>query len=243
MQTHFSTPIFHNSDVVVRVATSADEVQHANKLVFQNYVQDGFWENDERQLHTNKFLSTPEREVFIALEGEHLVGTISIIKDSSMGLPSDGTQSALMQKLRAAGDKLAEVSAFSMDRSRTAHRRLACLLMSYMYQYSFYHAGIDRFVVSCKPAHANFYESVLCFSKLSDLTYYQHSQTSGYLLTLNLLEAHRLFSIKYPLGSATRKNPYRFYLCDPQPGHRFPRGALARPRTVDWLKQSMRKAA
>ncbi len=156
MQTHFSTPIFRNSDIVVRVATSADEVQHANKLVFKNYVQDGFWENDERQLHANKFLHTPEREVFVALEGEHLVGTISIIKDSSMGLPSDGTQLALMQKLRASGDKIAEVSAFATDRSRTAHRRLAGLLISYMYQYSFYHVGIDLFVVSCNPPMPTF---------------------------------------------------------------------------------------
>lgn len=160
-----------------------------------------------------------------------------------MGLPSDGTQLALMQKLRASGGKIAEVSAFATDRSRAAHRRLAGLLISYMFQYSFYHAGIDRLVASCKPTHAHFYESVLCFSKVSDLTHYQYSRTSGYLLTLNLLEAHRLFSAKYPSGPATRKNLYRFYLCDPQPCHRFPREALARPRTVDWLKQSLRQVA
>lgn len=235
-------PILRNPHPVVRTAVTREEKEAANRLVFENYVADGFWRDDEQDLQANGFLAAPSRTVFVVLEGGRVQGTMSVISDSPLGLPSDGTQAAPMRKLRASGDKLAEVSAFAMDRSRTAHRRLACLLMSFMYQYSFYHLGIDRLVASCKPAHAAFYQSVLCFSRVSDLTYYDYSNAAGYLITLDLLEAHRLFSEKYPADPATGRSLYRFFLCDPQPGQQFPDRPLKRSRQTDWVA-SVRKVA
>lgn len=236
----FGSP--HNLDVTIRVAIDKDEVRQADELVFRNYVQDGFWENDRDTLKTNKFLRTPERTVFVATSSKALLATLSIVNDSAIGLPSDGTQSILMQYLRRRSGRIAEVSAFAAERSRTANRNLVCLLMSYMYQYSFYHVGIDRLVASCKPSHARFYESVLCFSKVSDLTFYQYSQASGYLVSLDLLEAHRLVFDRYPPDPTTGDSFYHV-MSRPQPGQLFPDGPLARSRAVDWLELSTRRAA
>lgn len=237
-------PNLHNPDIVVRLANSQEELRLANTLVFRNYVQDGFWENDETQLETNKYLHSLNRTVFVVLEKGILIGTMSIIHDSPDGLPSDGTQKTLMQRLRAKDETLAEVSAFAMDRSKSSYRKLILFLMSYVLQYSFYYAGIDRFIASCKPEHANFYESVLCFSKVSDLTYYNYSHACGYLINLDLLEAHWLLSQKYPADPATGQSLYRFLLCDPNPSQDFPQFlALKRPRNMNWVELSMRRTA
>lgn len=236
MRAHFKTPILSRSDIVVRLAANKDEVQKANKLVFQNYVEDGFWEDDETRLRTNKFLHSPFRTIFVLLEGGRLIGTMSIIEDSDDGLPSDGTQTPLLNSLRNKGGLIAEVSAFAMDRSQSSRRRLFLMLVSYMMQYSFYHVGVDRLVASCKPDHAAFYETVLCFSKESDLTYYEYSHASGYLISLNLVEAHQILARKYPQDPADKQSFYRFLLCDPQPCQEYPAVPLKRSRGENWAE-------
>src|SRR5437868_2216446 len=157
MASRYRVPKLANPNIVIRLAHNQEEVEAANRLVFRNYVEDGFWENDETQLQTNKFLHSPARIVFVVLDEGNFVGTMSLIEDSRLGLPSDSTQAALMQQLRNSGDKLAEISAFAMDRSKTSYKNLFIFLWSYMLQYSFYYAEIDRLVASCKPKHADFY--------------------------------------------------------------------------------------
>jgi len=241
--TRAKVPTLSDNNVVIRTTHDPEEIRQANRLVFQNYVEDGFWEDDERQIDTNKYLHTPSRTVFVVLEAGKLVGTMSIIEDSAEGLPSDGTQAALMSQLRNR-EKLAEVSAFAMDRSTTSHRKLIFFLMSFGFQHCFYYMGLDRLIASCKPGHANFYESTLCFSKVSDLTYYDYSHASGYLVSLDLVDAHHLLSAKYPSDSETGKSFYRFLMCDPQPCHRFlPTSLIKRPRERDWARLGLMKVA
>jgi hypothetical protein len=234
-------PTLRNSQLVVRVTRDPDEIARANWLVYENYVADGFWEDNKKQLETNKFLHSQHRTVFVVEEAGQILGTMSLIGDSEDGLPSDGTQLPLMQTLRKQSHGIAEVSAFAMDRSKTSTRRLMLFLISYMHQHAFYYAGMDRLVASCKPEHADFYEQVIGWSKVSDLTYYDYSHASGYLISLNLLDAHRILSEKYP-PDPTAQSFYHFLLCDPHPIHRFAAGGMRRARE-DWLPAARRRVA
>lgn len=236
-------PKLTSSNLVIRLTNEPHEIHQANELVFHNYVAAGFWENDHDKLRTNKFLHTSARKVFVALEDGRLLGTMSIVVDSQAGLPSDSAQAVQMQQVRAMGGTVAEVSAFAMDRSKTAHRRLIFFLISYMFQYSFYHAGIDRLVVSCIPTHADFYESALCFSKVGGPTYYMYTRVDAYLLSLDLLQAHSVLSKKYPMNESTGESLYRFLLRDPQPCQCFTGLPLKRPRDFDWVERSLQKVA
>jgi hypothetical protein len=233
-------PRLSNPAISVRLAADPREIHLADALVFRNYVADGFWSDDPAQLDTNPYLRSTARTVLVVREGPALLGTLSIIEDSPIGLPSDGTQRRLLERLRASGRRLAEVSALAMDRSATSNRRLILHLISFLFQYAFYHVGLDCLVASCKPDHADFYESTLCFRKLSDLTYYDYSRAAGYLVALDLLEAHELLSCKYGPGPDTL---YRFLMCDPQPCHRFPGGPVKRSRATDWRAASRRRVA
>lgn len=243
MASRIKVPKVTSSNLTVRVTANTQDIERANALVVRNYVAAGFWGEDEDKLRTNKILYAPARKVFVALEDGRLVGTMSIILDSQTGLPSDSVQPAQMQQLRGMGGSLAEVSAFAMERSVTSHRKLIFFLISYMFQYSFYHAGVDRLAVSCVPAHAHFYESALCFSKISGPTYYAYTRAVAYLLSLDLLQAHSLLSQKYPSDPATGDSFYRFLLGDPQPCQCFTGLPLKRPRNLDWIGRSLGKVA
>lgn len=232
-------PRLDNPHIAIRLARSKQEIDAANSLVFKNYVEDGFWENDEKILRTSKYLHCLAREVFVALDAGSLVGTMSIIHDSKMGLPSDKFQPEVMKQLRATGDSLAEVSALAMDKSYPGHRSIVLFLMKFAMQYSFYYAGIDRLVVACKPRHAAFYRSVIRFQQVGETTYYDYSHHVGELLTLNLIEAHKLLSEYYETDAAPEDNFYRFMLVHDHPSLHFPeKRPKKRSPNIDWVAQA-----
>src|SRR5581483_5350425 len=120
----FRVPTLNSStNVVIRLTEDRGEIDRANHLIFGNYVSAKYWENDAKNLQ-NVFLHTPMRKVIVALENDELVGTASVIRDSSIGLPSDGAQHELMQQLRAKGS-LAEISGLAVDRTKSSNRKLA----------------------------------------------------------------------------------------------------------------------
>ena len=229
--------------VVIRIARNEAEETAANLLVNRNYIEDGFWTHDEQQLRNNFFLHSPNRTVFVVFACGRLVGTMSVVSDSKEGQPSDRTQEKQVNQLRKPSTKIAEVSAFAMDRAKCSHRKLVMFLVSYVLQHCFYHAGFDRLIGSCTPEHANFYESVLCFSKIGAPVYYSYSRSTGYLISLDLIEAHRLLWQRFPSDPDTGESLYRFLLCDPQPCHYFPTSEFARSRRVNWLELSLDQAA
>jgi len=226
--------------VTIRLAESPGEIEASNRLVYQNYVEDGFWEPDETQLKTNKYLHSPHRIAWVAVDRGELLGTMSIIRDSQHGLPSDTAQPALMSQLRTGGDTLAEVSCLATQRSRAAYP-IILFLMAWGMQYCFHYEGLDRLVASCKPQHADFYESVLCFTKVSAPTFYDYSHAVGYLISLQLLDAHQLLANRYPRNLVTGASFYRFLLVDPHPALQFPASVtLRRPRAMDWAGATSR---
>lgn len=236
-------PKLTNPNIVVRTTNDSTEIEQANKLVFRNYVEAGFWENNEDRWRQNKYLHTPARHVFVMMDRDRLLGTMSIIVDSPEGLPSDSAQPALMQGLRAKGGKLAEVSAFAMDRSATRQRNLFFFLISYMFQFSFFYAEVDRLAVSCVSAHANFYESVLGFARMGGPVYYAYTRVMAFLLTLDIAD-QVLLANRYASNAMADNTLYHFLFSELQPAHHFPASLeIKRTRGTRETAQNLQKAA
>lgn len=209
-----------SNNIIIRLTEDKGEIEGANRLIFGNYVSAKYWENDAKNLQ-NEFLHTAARKVIVALENKRLVGTISLLVDSPIGLPSESAQAALIRDLRAKEGRLAEVSGFAMNRARTANTRLALFLMSYVLRCAYYQEAVDRVVASCIASHARFYESALGFSRLSGPTRYRDSQAAPgfYLLGLELGGLHSTF-----IADDFR----RFIFHDSHPSQRFPLGQDAK---------------
>lgn len=239
MVSRVKVPQLKNPNIVVRLAETAEEVEAANRLVCANYVDVGLWD-DEEEFRSSKYHHTVARIVFVMLDGEKIIGTVSIIKDSQNGLPADTFQPQLMSRLRATGERLAEVTALAVDKSVEQQRTLVLFLYKYLYQYSFYYGGIDRFVATVTPKHAFFYESICCFEKLSNSTDYYYVKLNVQLLTLPLVRAHLSFSERYETDEK-KDNFYRFMLVTEHPSLVFPdKALLKRSREYDWLAHARR---
>ncbi len=245
MLAKIKAPQLRNPNIVFRLAKEGHEIRQADQLVFYNYLDVGLW-TDEKEFRENRYLHSPMRTVFVAVENGKVLATVSTIRDSSIGLPADKFQPEIMKRLRSAGERIAEVSALAVDRSASKHERtLVLFLYKFLYQYSFFYAETDRFVATTTPKHAFFYESVCGFQKLSDVTDYYYVKLGVQLLTAHLIRDREPLATRYDLETerdgkdSAERNFYHFLLIDEHPNIDFPdRSLMRRRRDVDWLVQA-----
>lgn len=211
-------PSLTNPDLVIRLAETNDEIEQANQLIYRNYVG-LYWPDDIGMFRRNKYLTSPERHVFVATDGDGVIGTMSIITDSSLGLPSDSFQPEILKIYRQQNERMAELTSFAVDQSIKQPTSLILFLYKFFLQYSFYYLNLDRLIGSCRPKHADFYQKVLCFEKLTvPLPYGYAGGVECQLVTLDLTRVHELLSTRY----STAPSFYRFLLVDEHPNVHLP---------------------
>ena len=235
-------PRLKDSNVIIRLARDKTEIAEANRLVCNNYIEEGYWDTDE-PFRKNKHMHSETRTVFVAEKLGQIIGTASIVKDSRDGLPADKAYQSTLRRFRNQGERLAEVSSLAVDKNYSGqHKNLVIFLFKYLYQYSFYYAHLDRFVVAAVARHVPFYKSVYRFEQLTGETSnsYVKDDVRLVLLTLPLLKAHKLYFEQYEASIADiRESYYRFMLVDEHPNLQFPdKGQMLRRREIDWVAQA-----
>lgn len=235
-------PKLKNPNVVFRLAASIEEIENADQLVLKNYMGVGLW-SDNNELVQNKHLRAPLRTCLVAMDSEHMLATVSIVKDSSYGLPADKFQPHAMKRIRAWGDHLAEVSALAVDRCANQCSEIILFLFAYLTQYSFFYSDIDRFIISTTEKHARFYRSVFGFQVFSEPTQHYYVKVKGQLLTVHLLCDRIALAKNYGIDPVSRKpGAYEFYdflLTTNHKCFRFPeRHLMRRQRDHDWLARA-----
>jgi hypothetical protein len=181
-------PQLSNRNVVVRLANTEEEIQQANHLVFQNYVDCGYWLDDTATLENNRYFKLPTRRVVVAVEHARVLGTMSIVLDSRAGIPADSFQPAAVDKLRRHGGRLAEMSALAIDRDRNTPRHLIDFLFAFAFQYGYFYAGLDRFVAVCHPKHARFHKHRYGFELVDTAGLYAYVKAPGQIVVRDLAE-------------------------------------------------------
>src|SRR5712692_3392088 len=109
MSSRFRVPKLTSPNVVIRLALSSDEVEAANWLVYRNYIN-LYWPEDQDAFRRNKYLALPTRHAFVAVDAGRVIGTMSIIKDSPAGLPSDTFRPGILHRYRQDKERLGEVT-------------------------------------------------------------------------------------------------------------------------------------
>jgi hypothetical protein len=101
----------------------------------------------------------------IALWDDQVVGTLSLVRDGSFGLPSDAIFD--LTTYRSMGTRLVEVSGLAVNR-QFSHMRGEILfpLLKFMYEYCVRCFGADCLIISVNPSWIDFYEALLGFVRI-----------------------------------------------------------------------------
>jgi ribosomal protein S18 acetylase RimI-like enzyme len=198
---------------VIQRASTAEDLARAYRLVYQVYREAGYIHASPSGMRLRIFEASSDTATFVAKVRGHVVGVISVVGDSpDLGLPSDTAFKAELDRLRATGVKLCEVtnqvvagsyrkSAVTTElmRAAVAHS-LAC--------------GYRMGVATVSPSHNGFYD-LLGFAQLgSERSYSSKLHDPVVALTVDFQNYRTLPAA---LGTASRfvhaflglKNPYR----------------------------------
>lgn len=146
------------ADFTVGIATTQPELERAYTLLHDCYVKTNLMAPDESGLRCNFFTFLPSTTTVIAKMGEEVVGTLSLIKDSSAGLPSDKDFREENDLLRSDNHKLVEVSSLAIDpKYRKKSHTVSLFLMKYLQHYCTHFMGCTTVTCVVHPRAQDFY--------------------------------------------------------------------------------------
>ncbi|MCE0493282.1 N-acyl amino acid synthase FeeM domain-containing protein [Vibrio salinus] len=213
--------------VTYKIAVGKQEIEDAFRLVWNNYVEAGLQENNHEGIRFTKYHLLPNTKVFIANYHEELaagkpeefkkgngkiVGTVSLVLDSPMGLPMEEFCGEEIAKMRSQGKRLAEVVAFALNPEYSKYK-----VFLHMFKLMFQYAAMKNVTDLCcsvTQRHIRFYRKVCLFEPIGDLVPYSAAyklKVQGH--RLNIEEANKKAELFYA-GKEFDADLHRFFFTE-----------------------------
>lgn len=186
-----------------KVAETQEELDQAFALLHDAYVYEKLMDPHPSGIRVTKYHALPSTTTLIAIEDDTVVGTLSLIRQSSFGLP---LESIFEIKGVPPMARIAEVSSLAIKKEYRQQRgRILFPLLKFLYHYSYDYFGVTHFVIAVNPKWIDFYKQVLLFKPLSKKTVSQYSFVNnapavGAILDLNLAQKvyYQMYNGKHP---------------------------------------------
>lgn len=174
--------------IAFKVAQTQEELESAYKLVWEAYVSTGLQHDSGAGIRFTKYHLLPTTRVLIAtynseMEKEHkdrdytnihektvVIGTLSIVEDSPLGLPMEEICGSNVMELRANGHKLVEIIALAINPEYRKHN-IAMYLYKLMFEFV-RHKDTTDVACSVTKKHLSFYRRMLLFKTLGEIKKY-----------------------------------------------------------------------
>ncbi len=197
----------------ISLARTARDYEAAFRLVQSAYVADGIESPDSPVLRIFGHHAMREATVFVAHEGDCLVGTMTVIEDSPAGLLLDGDYPSELDALRASGSraKLAELCGLTVVR-RCTHGGVSQLLALAAIRFAAVHRGCSHVVVGVNPRAVEFYAALWGMRPFTGAQHHAHLN-APVLGLVGEYEATRAFLMRHykrPIATGANAIDYVF---------------------------------
>lgn len=162
------------------VAETDDDIETILRLIKRVYTKSGYVSDDSKESKFRPYILSSGTGIFKGSYNETTFATISIIKDSSIGLPMDDLYQEELSIFRKEGKKIAEVSQFAVDTdllkmldtgfSLTKQLSVSHNLFSLVLNHATEN-DLDYLCIAINPKHDFFYKT-LGFEEIGGLKYY-----------------------------------------------------------------------
>lgn len=205
-------------NIEYKIATTTDELEQAFELVTQQYISVGM-HLKEHELRLTKYHLLPDSKVFIAIKKlpdnkEKVIGTLTVVVDTSMGLPMDEIYKEQLDRIRITGVLLAEVIGLAVTPAESAlQNNIVMYLFKMCFQYARF-SQVHDLLCSVKQKHVAFYSEVLLFKAIGEA--FPYSYANGQLIQghqLNLFQANKDFENVYS-GMEFDADLHRFFFTE-----------------------------
>lgn len=207
-KTKVDLTLLTNNNIVLKVAETEDELMQAFSLVQSMYEKAKIVNQGKISLRITKYHLLPTTKVLIAKEENKVIGTLSVIMDTPLGLPIDDFIS--LGDLRKRNPRICEISSLAIDPDwRSASKGLFIPLSLYSIWYSKYVIGADELVIITNNSARHVYEDLFLFEPLifQAQKYESVNHSKAFAQHLNLIELENKYLENY-LNSKPERNIY-----------------------------------
>jgi hypothetical protein len=184
-------------NIVFKLAETQDELEQAFRVLHDAYVGQGYMSPHPSGMRVTKYHALPTTAVLIAKEIDTglVVGTVSIVRDTPLGLPLDSVFP--LSNIKKQYNHLAEVSSLAIRKEyRKEPSELLWPLLRYFYIYLRNVMKIDAYVIGVNPSWHDLYTGILGFTKLegfhtSEYSFVNNAPVLAYFV--NVAEQELLF--------------------------------------------------
>lgn len=212
-----------SSEYVFKLAETDDEIEQALALVHDSYAHLGYIDEKPEGLHFNAHICLPMSSTIVIKHKDEVVGTMSVVPDSPLGLPSEVTWD--LQKVKSETPKIAEISCLAIKRTHKSSKgHLLLTLCKFLYEYCTEVAFIDGVVFAATLEVEPFYTDLLLFKRVIKKTGQQHKSVKGNRSTCCFLDFHKVRQryIKEYSWRERSKNLFHFFTEFKSPNIRLP---------------------
>ncbi len=158
------------SGVVLRIPNTLVEYDASAQLLFDSYTDARIIANRGVRVRMSAFLALPTSVRFVAVDRGEVVGTISLVIDSPLGLPMEKTYPEEIAALRQQQRKAAEVGTLAIRKDHR-HSGIVVLLYKAMWEVATL-LQVSDFVIGVHPNAEVIYRTMLCFEPFGPVRNY-----------------------------------------------------------------------
>lgn len=207
----------------IRLADTDEGRNSASLLINKMYAWRGYVSSHKIEPH-------PNRITLAASEKGNVIGTVTLGIDSPTGILADEIFKDEVDKFRAAGAHVCEITKLAFDHTVRSKMALAALFHT-LFIYGYHIHRCTHALIEVNPRHRRFYEHMLGFKRLAEMRENPRVKAPAYLLAIELDEMAR--HIKEMGGTAdddtvpTQRSLYPFFF-----SHREEEGILNRLQSI-----------
>ncbi len=209
--------------LVLKIAETKEELEACFAVLHDAYVDSGFMKPDPSGMRVTIYHALPTTTTLCAKYDGQVVGTISLIRESELGVPLQ--QIFDLHPVREKEGNIAEVSALAIHRKfRKTGGSILFPLMKFMYEYCTTFFDTRHLVIAVNPSHIELYESLLFFQRLTEKMVTNYDFVNGAPAigaTIDLKEAPEIFRKHYS-SKPPHRNLYTYFIKLKLPNIKFP---------------------
>ncbi|MCB0419910.1 MAG: hypothetical protein KDD61_02890 [Bdellovibrionales bacterium] len=198
-------------ELTLKIANTLEELEAAYHLLYRSYIAMGYMKPDDSKMRVTFYHLLPSTTTLIAKWKGEVVGTVSIFRDNSEGLPLESEFK--IDHLRNDGKVVAEISSLAVaPHFRNQQGKILLPLLKFLWLYSKHYFGLDYMVMATHPKMADFFEGILLFDLLQKETVNKYDFANGCPAIAGALDLNRapdLYSAQYG-KKPDHKNLYKF---------------------------------
>ncbi len=160
-------------DYRIRPAQDLRTRKAAFELVHDLYVEKGFTEPHDGGMWLSVANLHPDTVTLVVERGDEIVGTLTAVFDSELGLPADLLYRNHVGSLRQDGRSPAEIISLGVaEEGAKASRQILVKLFDFVYTAAWNLRGATDFVITVNPHHADYYRRTLLFEQIGGFRHY-----------------------------------------------------------------------